>query len=73
VLAAKEVNNFQGCIMKRVTSRERVGIVHLYSALIRPYLEGPGLGPLAQERHGAIPVGPDKGHKDDQRAGAPTL
>ena len=33
----------------------------------------PVLGPLAQEGHWAVEVGPEEGHEDDQRAGAPLL
>ena len=33
----------------------------------------PGLGPLVQERCGAIGKGPDEGHQDDERTGEPPL
>jgi len=33
----------------------------------------PALQPSAQERHGPGGVGPEEGHKNDQRAGAPLL
>ena len=36
-----------------------------------PGVVRPGLGSLAQERHGAVGVGPAEGHKGPQMAGAP--
>jgi len=38
------------------------------SGVVRPALE-----PSALERHGHVGVGPEEGHKDDQKAGAPLL
>jgi len=61
-LAAQKANCVLGCIKRGVARREREVIVLC-----------PGLGPPVQEGHGALGMGPEEGHKDDQRAGAPLL
>ena len=57
-----------------MASRARKVILPLCSALgetlgvLRPALE-----PSAQDRHGPVGVGPEEGHKNDQRDGVPLL
>lgn len=53
---------------KRVASRVSEVIVSLYSVPMKPYMASP-----ACKRHGTVGEGPEKGHKDDKRAGAPPL
>jgi len=76
-LVAWEVNCILNCLKRGVSSRVREVTVHLYSAVVRSQLEyciqAWGLVPPAQERHGGVRAGPEEGHEDDQRAGAPLL
>ena len=59
VLAVQKGNSFLGCVKRRVADRVREG--------------PPRLGPPAQERCGAVGVGPEEGLEDDQEAGVPLL
>ena len=45
----------------------------LCSGETSPRVQHPALGPSAQEGQGSIKVGPEKGHKDDQKAETPLL
>ena len=45
----------------------------LHSGENPPGVLSPALGPSAQERQGPIVLGPEEGHRNDQRAGAPLL
>jgi len=75
VLAAQKANHILGCIKRSVASRSREGDSapllcsgETLPGVLRLALEHP-----AQEGHGAGGGGPEEGHKDDPRAGAPLL
>jgi len=72
-LAAKKANHILGCIKSSVASRSREGILPLCSGESPPAVLHPALEPSAQGRHGDVGAGPEEGHKNDQRAGAPLL
>ena len=73
LLAAQKANSILGCIKRSMTSRAREVILPFCFHVTPPGVLCPVLGSPTQEGHGAVGVGPDKGHEDDQRAGAPLL
>jgi len=73
-LAAQKANHILGCIKSSVASRSMEGILSPCSALGRPHLEScVQLWSPQHERHGPVGAGPEEGHKNGQRAGAPLL
>jgi len=72
-LGAQKDNHILGCIKRSIASRSRKVILPLHSGETPPGVLHPALEPSAQERHGTVEVGPEEGHKNDPRAGAPLL
>jgi len=72
-LTAQKANCILGCIKSGVASRSKEGILPLCSGETPPEVLCPALEPPAQEGHGAVEAGPQEGHKNEQRAGAPLL
>jgi len=73
VLRAQQASRILGCIKSSVASRLREEILPLCSGETPPGVLPPALEPPAQERHGAVGVGPEEGHKNEQRDGASLL
>ena len=70
-----EGQQYPGLHQKRGGRRVREGTVPVYSALVEAprRVLCPGQGPPAQERQRTVGEGPEEGHEDDLRAGAPLL
>ena len=62
--AAQKANSILGCIGRGVAGRETEGIVPLYSCSQKDSFGvlHPGLGPPAQEGHGALGADPEEDH-----------
>jgi len=74
-LAAQKANCILGCIKKQRGQQVEGGdsAPLLRSVETPPRVLCPALQPSAQERQGPAGAGPEKGHKNDLKAGAPLL
>ena len=70
VLATQKANRILGCIKRRMASRLREVILPHDTP---PGILRPVLGPPTLEGHRAVGAGPDEGHENDLRAGAPPI
>lgn len=68
MLAVMTSNHILGCIKEGLASKSGEVIITLYSAHLRSPLQH--CIQLWEERYGTVGVGPEEGHKDDQRAEA---
>jgi len=76
VLAALKANCILGCIKTGVVEKQGRGLSPSALLCLCEAPSGvlcPGLGPPAQGKHGAVGVGLEDSHRDDQRAGTPLL
>ncbi|PKU43172.1 rna-directed dna polymerase from mobile element jockey- hypothetical protein [Limosa lapponica baueri] len=72
-LAVQKANRILGCIKRSMASRSREVILPPCSDGTPPGVLRPALESSAQEGHGPVGMGPEKGHEDDKRAGSPLL